>query len=67
MSISREFLIAVKLNPQPAYRIAQRAGIDPCSLSKILSGYINVQPGDRRVEAIAKVLKLDPADCYETQ
>jgi len=65
MSVTREFIIAVKLHPQPAYKIAQEAGIDPCVLSKILSGYIQVVPGDERVLGLAHVLGLDPGNCFD--
>lgn len=65
MPVSRLFKTEVKLNDRPAYRIAKEAGIHPCTLSQIMSGYIEVQPGDRRVAAVARVLGLDEVSCYE--
>ncbi len=67
MSISRDFKIAVKLHDLPAYRLAQRANINPCTLSKLLSGYIDATPGDERVEAVAEVLGLDAETCFEPE
>jgi lambda repressor-like predicted transcriptional regulator len=64
MGISRRFLEAVKLAPEPSYRLAWRAGLHPSTLSKILHGAVRVGPRDPRVLAIAKVLGLDPAECF---
>ena len=63
--VSRKFIEAVKLADQPAYRIAQRAGIDSALLSKILHGNGKIWPNDRRVLAVGKILGLDPDDCFE--
>jgi hypothetical protein len=63
--VSRKFVEAVKLADQPAYRIAQQAGIDSAALSKILHANGKIWPKDRRVLAVATVLGLDPGECFE--
>ncbi len=63
--VSRRFIEAVKLADKPAYKIAWEAGIHPVLLSKILHGYDRIWPNDRRVKAVAKVLGLDPQECFE--
>jgi hypothetical protein len=63
--LSRKFVEAVKLSPKRAYRIAQEAGVHPTTLSKILNGIELAHPNDTRVIAVAKVLGLRTADCFE--
>jgi len=63
--VSQKFIEAVKLANRPAYKIAWEAGIHPVLLSKILHGYDRVWRNDRRVMAVAKVLGLDPGECFE--
>ena len=67
MRLSREFVIAVKLNDLPAYRIAQKAEIHPNVLSKLLNGAERIKPADERVLAVARVLNLDADRCFETE
>ena len=63
--VSRKFVEAVKLADEPAYRIAQKAGIESAVLSKLLHGNGKIWPKDRRVLAVATVLDLDPEECFE--
>jgi hypothetical protein len=65
-TLSREFLIAVKLADQPAYQIAIEAGLHPSTLSRLLNGAERVAPNDRRVVAVARVLGLRPEDCFSS-
>lgn len=65
IQVSRKFIAAIKLADRPAYRIAQQADIDSVTLSKLLHGNGKVWPNDRRVLAVARVLGLDPGDCFE--
>ena len=62
--VSREFLAALKLNDRPAYRIAQEAGVNPATLSKICTGCTPVEPGDERVTAVGALLGLTPQKCF---
>jgi len=62
--VSRTFKIAVKLHPQPAYRLAQAAGIDGTTLSKLMNGIVKVQPNDPRVLAVGRILGMKPGECF---
>lgn len=64
-TISREFLVRLKLNPVPAYRLAQAAGVNPNTLSKLLHGCIPLRPEDERIAKIAEVLGMSPKDAFE--
>jgi hypothetical protein len=65
LSLSRQFIEAVKLAPRPAYRIAHDAGLHPATLSKLLTGAERVRPEDPRVLAVARVLGIDADRCFE--
>ena len=56
--ISEKLRAAIKLSPERAYKIAQKAGLDPSTLSKITCGIIKVKPGDPRVIAVGKILGI---------
>jgi hypothetical protein len=59
------FNATLKLHSLPAYRIAQKAGVNPDTLSKLVNGAIEIKPGDERVIAVGQVLGLDPGQCFE--
>lgn len=63
--ISREFKAAIKLHSKPSYRIAQLAGIDPATLSKIICGIVKVRRNDPRVIAVSRVVGLPIEKCFE--
>lgn len=62
--ISDRFKIAVKLSPTPAYKLAQLAGLDPSTLSKLTCGIVKVKANDPRILAVGRVLGLQPEDCF---
>jgi len=64
-TISRKFLIQLKLNELPAYRIAQEAEVNPTTLSRLINGIDPVKPEDPRIIAVGKVLGILPSDCFE--
>lgn len=64
--VSRTFRAAVKLADRPAWRIAYEAGLHPAVLSKLMSGAIIPRPNDPRVLAVARVLGLQQAECFES-
>ena len=64
-SISRTFLIELKMNPQPQYRIAQQAGLHPNLLSKLVNGAVPVQPNDERLLRVGEVLGLTAKEVFE--
>jgi len=63
--VSQKFVEAVKLAPKRAYRIAQEAGLHPTTLSKIMNGIEKAHSNDPRILAVARVLGLDPKECFE--
>lgn len=63
--VSREFLIRLKLNPEPAYRIAQRADINPTTLSRLINRIEPVRPNDQRILRVAKILGLAAEETFE--
>ena len=65
MTISDALKIAIKLSEMPAYKIAQKAGVDPNFLSKVIRGIIQVRPGDIRIIRIGKILGLSETECFK--
>ena len=63
--LSRKFIIAIKLNDSPAYKIAREAGLNPVILSKLIHGALDVRPNDKRILKVAKVLGLKPEECFK--
>lgn len=64
--ISRRFKAEIKLGATPAYKIAQKAGVDSSTLSKIMCGIVTVKPQDPRVLKVGKILGLKPEECFES-
>ena len=62
--LSDKFLIELKLNDSPAYRIAQQAEVSPNMLSKLVNGIEKIKPADDRIIAVGEVLGLDETDCF---
>lgn len=62
--VSREFLIRLKLNEEPAYRIAQKAGVAPSTLSRLIRGIRPLKPRDDRIIRVARVLGLRPKEAF---
>ena len=65
LRISRDLFAAVKCAPERGYIIAQRAGLHPSTLSRILRGAERLQPGDSRVLAVARVVGVRPARAFQ--
>ena len=63
--ISIKLLAAIKLHPEPAYRLAQKAGVNPSVLSKLMRGYTPVEDGDERIIAVGKLLGFTSKECFE--
>jgi DNA-binding transcriptional regulator YdaS (Cro superfamily) len=64
MLVSRRFVATLKLHPEPAYRLARRAGVHPTTLSKLVHGAEPIRPQDARVIAVARELGLTPEECF---
>ena len=63
--VSRKLKVAIKLSEEPAYRLAQKANVDPATLSKLLCGIIQAKPYDPRIIAVGRVVGLSEDECFE--
>ena len=63
--ISKKLLTEIKLSSTPAYRLAQKAEIDPSTLSKMVCGIIKIKPEDKRVVRVGRLLGFEPEECFE--
>ena len=63
--VSKKLIAAIKLGPDPAYKVAQRAGIDPSTLSKLICGIVKVKNGDARVIKVGKMLGISSDECFQ--
>ena len=63
--ISRKFKAALKLDARPQYRLAWQAGINPTTLSQIITGYIRVKQNDPRILKVGELLGLSEEECFE--
>lgn len=62
--VSKRFKTAVKLDSRPQFRLAWDAGINPTTLSQIVTGYIRPKHGDPRVIRVGALLGLSPDECF---
>jgi len=67
MKLSETFIIRLKLHSEPAYRIAQQAGVNPTTLSKLINGAEPVRPADDRILRVAKILGLEPDEVFDSR
>jgi hypothetical protein len=65
--ISKQFKDAVKLDPRPQYKLAWQAGLNPTTLSQIVTGYIRPKTGDKRVIRVGRLVGLSPDECFTTE
>ena len=64
MKLSREFLVSLKLNKEPQYRIAQEAGLHPNTLSKLINGIAPIYQDDPRILRVAEVLGMKREEVF---
>jgi transcriptional regulator with XRE-family HTH domain len=64
-TVSRQFLIRLKLHELPAYKIAQQAGVNPNTLSRLINGIDRVKPKDPRILAVGEIMGLSESQCFE--
>ncbi len=64
MKISQTFIIKLKLHSDPAYRIAQMAGVNPTTLSKLIHGAEPIRPDDDRLLRVGRILGLEPDEIF---
>ncbi len=67
MRISETFIIRLKLHSEPAYRIAQMGGVNPTTLSKLITGAEPIRPNDDRILRVGRILGLEPDEVFETR
>ena len=67
MKISQTFIIRLKLHSDPAYRIAQMAGVNPTTLSKLINGAEPTRPGDERILRVGRILGLEPDEVFDSR
>jgi hypothetical protein len=65
--VSRAFLSKLKLHPEPAYRVAMRAGVNPTTLSKLITGAQALHAGDERIVAVGRQIGLQADRCFATE
>lgn len=65
IKLSEKFIVAYKTYPDFRWKLARKAGIQPTTLSKLVSGAEPVRLGDSRILAVAFLLNLDPKDCFQ--
>ncbi len=66
-NLSEGFLIRLKLHELPAYKIAQRAGVNANTLSRLINGIDPVKPQDGRIISVGQVIGLSPSECFEKE
>lgn len=66
MQISETFIIKLKLHKEPAYRIAQMAGVNPTTLSKLIHGAEPIRPDDDRLLRVGRILGLEPDQVFDS-
>jgi len=67
MKISQAFIIRLKLHSDPAYRIAQMAGVNPTTLSKLINGAEPIRPDDDRILRVGRILGLEPDQVFDSR
>ncbi len=63
-TVSHIFIATLKTFDQPAYRVAQRAKVNPNTLSRLINGIEPLRPGDERIIAVARILGLRPEEAF---
>lgn len=66
MKVSETFIIRLKLHKEPAYRIAQMAGVNPTTLSKLINGAEPIRPSDDRILRVGRILGLEPDQVFDS-
>ncbi len=64
--VSREFKARLKLAGRPAYVIANEAGVNPTTLSKLINGIAPIKANDERILRVAEFLGLEEGEVFES-
>ena len=62
--VTKKFKDAVKLHSKKQYEIAWEAGMNPTTLSQIITGYVRPRFGDPRVIKVGELVGLKPEECF---
>lgn len=65
--LSEKFLVRLKLNELPAYRIAQKARVNPNVLSRLINGIDPIRDEDPRILRVGQVLGLGSDELFERE
>lgn len=65
MLVSQKFITAIKLSPEPAYKIAWKAGVNPTMLSKLINGIERPKPNDQRIINVGRILGIPENECFQ--
>jgi transcriptional regulator with XRE-family HTH domain len=63
---SKALFIAVKCHRLKQRELAQRAGLDPGTLSKLIHNDLALKPNDLRVRRLARVVSLPIDEAFES-
>jgi len=67
MKISKDFIIALKMDARPAYEIAFLAGADPYWLSRVIHGITRIEKDEPKILRIAEILGLSHDEIFTEQ
>lgn len=65
--LSKKLIIAIKLGSDRQYRLAQKAGMCPTTLSKFVCGIEQPKKGDPRILRLGKILKISEEELFEEE
>ena len=66
MKLSQDFLISLRFADQPQYKVAQAAGINPTTLSKLVNGITPIKENDPKILRVAEVLNVKPEQIFSS-
>ena len=66
MPLSDKLRAAVKLAKPRQYQLAHKIRVHPSQLSGWLNGIIEPAVGDPRIEALGRLVKVRPEECFAT-
>jgi hypothetical protein len=63
--MTKQLITALKLGPEPQYRVAMRAGLHPATLSRLVHGAEQVRERDERVLRVALLVGVGADEALE--
>ena len=65
VTFSTRFLTNLKLHPEPAYKLAIDAGMNPSSLSLMVHGGKKIDPNDPCLQHLGILLGVSPDEMFD--